>query len=205
MADKNPRLPQTGWSGLAHADIATYLDRTLNANEQATATSLIKSIETFIEGKCNRPFRVYSGSDSYAETFNIDGFEYFLIGTPIASIVSISVGGTEVYNASNEVGSNTIELDDDFFLYDDYIEFDYMPSYNEARKGLVINYQITQFWDEDVLLAIKRFVAEKVSEMQYGGKTVNNLSQSGESVGFDAKDLPMYIKDIVSIYRKANI
>lgn len=191
---------QTGWSGLGANDIASFLGKTLTTEEESVVNSLISSVERFICSQCNRQFK---DGVVYEEILDAGKGRYDLFNYPINEITSIYLDGNVKYDKNSS--DNDWELNDDFFVYDDYVIFDSDVDTNSAvdnHRALKIEYSIKKFWGDDVLLAIKRFVGELFSQREFGGKVVNSFSVGGNTISFNASEIPEYLQVIIRTYKK---
>jgi len=205
MTAQKAYLYLNGYSGLTYTDIANLTGRTLSATEQALITDLISDYEDFIARQCKRQFVIQSKdvpavAQDYFETADAGKYRYYYFNLPIKIVTKILLDGNVIYDATQQ--TNQITLGVDFYVYTDYIQFVTPPqSALDNHNALEIHYTIDKFWGNDVVLGIKRSVAETFLGGQYGGKDVNQLNTSGFSVSFN-NNLPVYIKSIIRNYKK---
>jgi len=202
MAAKKGNLFYSGYSGITAAQVGDFLGKTLSATEQSIVNSLVSSIELFLAKKCRRNFKYDLGSDTYEETFDAGNVRYFFHNFPIKEVTKITIDSTDVYVKGG--GSNQYALGTDFFVYDDCIVFETVipTSSNNDRRALKIQYSIEQFWGDDVILAIKQWVAQIFTTKEYGGKNATSFNFSGYSINFSDSEIPEYVKEIISSYKK---
>lgn len=202
MANLNAKTHYGGYTGLTASQIADFLGKTLTTAEQNIVSSLISSIESFIALKCRRNFKYDLGNDVYEETFDAGSNRYEFYNFPIDSIEKIYINDTLIYEKGGL--NNQYEKDKDFFVYDDYIVFEtFIPQSSiNNKRALKIQYKIKKFWGEDVVNAVRLWVAQIFNSKEYGGKTINSFSFSGLSLSFKDEDIPLFIKEIINTYKK---
>jgi hypothetical protein len=205
MAAKKGNLYYSGYSGLTALQVASFLSKTLTTEEQQILNSIISAIELYIAKKCRRNFKYDLGADVYEETFDAGNVKYYFSNFPIKEITKITIDSADVYVKGGN--NNQYELNEDFFVYDDYIVFETVipTSSNNDRQSLKIQYNIDQFWGEDVVLAIKQWAAQIFSQKEYGGKNVSSFNFSGFSLSFSESEIPSYVKEIINSYKKVLI
>lgn len=201
----------SGYSGLVNSDIAAFLGRTFSSQENTLATSLITAVEDFIARNCKRQFKQNDGAATpadiiYQETFDGGEMEYFTHSFPLKEVTKITLDGVTQYEKGGS--SNVYTLGTDFFVYPDRVIFNGIVPASSVNnmQALVIEYSIKLFWGEDVKLAVKRWVAEIMSQREYGGKTVTRASTGGGlSLDFNSKDIPDYVQEVVKRYKKYQV
>lgn len=201
----------TGFSGLVNSDIAAFLGRTFSAQENTLATSLITGVEDFIARNCKRQFKQNDGQTTpadiiYSEVFDAGEAEIFTHSFPIKEVTKITLDGVTKYEKGGV--SNEYVLGTDFFVYADRIIFNaFAPASSiNNMQALTVEYSIKLFWGEDVKLAVKRWVAEIVSQREYGGKAVTRVSTGGGlSLDFNSKDIPDFVQAVVNRYKKYQV
>lgn len=210
MDEKKGILYYSGYSGLAHADIATFLQRTFTTQEQTIATALISSIEVFLAKKCNRNF-LYQSSGStptdtvYYDIVNAGQVSVDVKNGPIKEVTKIELDGVTKYDKTTPT-TNTWALDVDFVVFEDHIEFETIPSSSKNDKRAVkIHYSIEAFWGDDVKHAIKQWVSEIIGASTHGGKTITSVNYSGYSLNFTDSEIPEYVKQVISSYVNLSI
>src|SRR5581483_5870247 len=166
----------TGFSGFTAGDIATYTGKSYNTSEQTLLSAMIKSVETFFIRNCNRNF-AYGDENIYYEIFDGNITNFYTRNYPIEEIKSIYVDGVLVYDVESE--DNTYVLNTDFIVYTDHITFNTISCKDKEVK---VYYTIEKFWDEDMIEAIKEFVADMFGKRQYSGRGVRSFSFAGLSV-----------------------
>lgn len=202
MADFNGKLYKSGYSGLAHTDIANFLSKTLSSPEQSVVDGLIASVEDFLCRACRRNFFLPDGTtDQYYEIVDSGKEKCYLTNAPIKEILKITVDGTDWYVKGG--GSNQLVLGRDFFVYETYVNFETVPysSLND-RRAMTIYYDIESFWGNDVKLAITRWVSDLFLTREYGGTSFTRFNVERFLVEFDPNSLPDFIKSVVESYRR---
>jgi len=200
MADINGKTYTGGYSGLTHADISSYLGRTLTTAEQTLCTALILQGELYFARATNRN---YLTTSNYTETFNAGETLYYPANFTINEIQSISLDGTKVYEKGGS--SNSYVLNTDFFVFDDCIKFETIPqSISDNRNALIIVYSIDNCFGSDAKLAIQLWVVDFFISRETGGKSMANFSAGGLAQTF-LDNVPKYIEGIVHSYRKYNV
>lgn len=199
MANLNAKTHYRGYTGLTASQIADFLGKTLTTAEQNILLSLISSIESFIALKCRRNFKY---DDVYEETFDAGNNKYEFYNFPVDSIEKITIDTSTIYEKGSQ--NNMIELNKDFFVYDDFIVFEtYLPqSSTNNRRALKIQYKIKKFWGDEVVNAVKMWTAQIFNSKEYGGKTVNSFSFSGLSLSFKDEEIPSFVKEVINTYKK---
>ncbi len=199
--DKKANLFYSGYSELTPNDIGNFIGKELSSTEQAVINSLIQSMELHIARNCNRNFLHDLSGNSYYQVFDAGKKEYCTFNLPIKEITKIELDGDIEYDIEEE--SNDYVLGSDFFVYDEGITFyTITKSSINDRNALKIYYTIEEFWGEDVKLAIKRWVSEIFLSREYGGKKVTSFNFSGYSLDFSEDEIPEYIKEVISNYKK---
>lgn len=200
MADQNANLYLTGFTGLTYSDIAGLTGKTLTASEQTLITGLIASAESFFASQCRRNFKDTGATDSYYQTVDAGKNKYYLGAYPIKEVRKITVDGVTKYEKGGS--NNVLTLGVDFFVYDNYVFMDTtVDSSVDNRRAMVIYWAIENVVGEDIKLGIKQWVSELFLNREFAGKQLNNVSNSGVSMGFDANTIPNYLKQLISVYQ----
>lgn len=200
MTDYNGKLYRSGYTGLVHGDIAKFLHKTLTTDEQTVVTGLIASIEKHIARQCERNLAPAGSSNAYYETFDAGYNQYDLYNLPVKEVTKITLDGNSVYVKGG--GSNTLDLNTDFFVYPGYIEFDTAPeSATDNRQALKIYYEIETIADEDLVLAVKQWVSDIFLSSEYAGKSMTSVGVQGANMSFSPDSIPSYIKLVIENYR----
>ena len=202
MADQKAKIYLSGWSLVTHSDVSSLLGKTLSTAEQTLITSLIKQVELYICRQCNRQFKL---SQTYYETVDAGKSRYDVCNIPILAVTKITVDGNTKYEASGE--DNSLTLNQDFFVYDDYVEFATLVSSSvDNRNAMVLYYTIDEFWGEEVKLAITRFVSDLFVNREYATNRVQSIGISGGlNLTFDTKSVPAALQEIIDAFRLQNV
>lgn len=205
---KKGNLYYAGFTGLTHADIAAFLQRTLTTQEQAIATGLIASLEVFIAKRCNRNFLLVAGSPLsdvvYTEVHDAGSFSIDLRNGPVKEVTKIELDGVVKYMLGSS--SNSWSENVDFSVYEDHIEFDTLPiSTKNNRRALKVYYTIDEFYGDDVKHAVKLWASQLLSSSTEGGRTITSVSHAGYSVNFSDEQVPEYVKQIINAYQNISI
>lgn len=142
-------------------NLEVYTGKTITASEdEAIYTSLINSVSAEIEKLCNRHFN----SDSYDETYDIDGNSINLKQYPIISITSVEYGSP--FDASNRTALDA----DQYFTYDDEGIVSLSLRFNRASQWVNVVYNAGYVTLPDDLVQI----ANKWVENQFNNTSVNS-------------------------------
>jgi hypothetical protein len=203
MAEHKASSIVTGYSGLTPADIAGYTNKSYSAADNALIASMIKALEATFVKQCDRNF-AHGDEHVYYQTLDAGENHYSLFNYPVKEIRKIVLDDDTKYDI--EADSNDYTLNTDFSLYDDYIDFITVPyAASNNNRALAVHYTIDKFWDDDVLLAIKQYVADEMKKRQYGGRDVRSFSFSGLSITFAGGKMPSYIQSVIDTYQKVLI
>jgi hypothetical protein len=203
MADQLATVYKTGFSGVTYTDIANLTGKTLTATEQALITDFIKGVESYICSQTHRQFAIADGvnKQSFYQVFDGGFSKYYLISYPIYRVTKIQIDGVTKYDVATP-NNNTLNLNVDFFVYDDFVRFITFPvSSIDNRRAVKIYYELEDFWGEEVKLAIKRFVSELFLSREYGTKGVNSFDVAGQlSMSFNS-ELGAFLKEVIESYK----
>ena len=211
MPTQKSFLYLTGYSGITYSDIAAFLGRTsLSSSEQTVATQLIDSAEMFLCQQCNRQFANALAATPttdviFASILDAGLSKYFFDSFPVKAVSKILLDGNVVYDSTSP-STATYKFGQDFFVKPSYLLFyTKLQSVIDPHNAVEIDYTIEKFWGSDVLLAIKRWVAQIFINKEYGGNGVMRMSLTGLTLDLNVKDTPDYIKAVISSYRIANV
>lgn len=197
----NARLILSSYSGVEASDIGGFLQVTLTTNEEAIVTDLISEIETEFASRCGRNFAFQTNDQTptdieYEETIDANVASFYPKNTPLKEIKNIVLDGTE----------SEAQLNSDYFIYPEYVEFyNKLQSSNNDRRAVTITYTIEKFWNDDVKLLIKRWVALLWQNAENAGTPLISRSFASLSENFDNKEFEKYIGLIVTRYQKLSI
>lgn len=187
-----------GYSGLAHSDIASFLQKTFTTAEQSAVTALIGEIESEISRRCDRAFKVTDSQ--YKEVFDVpaqvDAFR--TKNSPINSVVLITMEGETIYEAEDDHGLKV-------HIYPNRLVIPEIPDPEYAERALEVTYTIKQFWGEDVKLAIKRVVGQMIISAENAGVPLITTSFGSMSETKDGQELNRHIDAVVKRYRMLNL
>ena len=188
----------TGYSGLAHADIASFLQKTFTAGEQAAVTALIAEVESEISRRCDRAFKV--AESQYKEVFDVppqvDAFR--TKHSPINSVVLITMEGETIYEANDNHGLKV-------HVYPNRLVIPEIPDPEYAERALEVTYTIKQFWGDDVKLAIKRVVGQLILNAENAGVPLITTSFGSMTETKDGQELVKHIDAVVKRYKLLNL
>ena len=212
MSDKKGNLFYSGYSGVVAADVGISLTKTIPTTETTYVTNLIAALELHLARKCNRNFltsdkTVTPAVDQvYTDIFDGGKENYYTRNFPIKTVTKITLSNVVIYDITAP-NSNEMALDDDFFVYEDHINFDVsVYSNTDDNRALKISYTLDQFYDKDVSQAILMWASFIYSQKEYGGKDVKNVNFKGFSLSFNPQEKePWYIVDLINNYRKPSI
>lgn len=157
---------QIGYSGLSHTDIASFLKRTLTADEQALVTSLISEVERSLCQLTNRQFKP---SVDYFQEFGSGISEFELANVPISQLSEVSVDGVDV--------TENYTLGENYWIMDEiYIKFETPITSQNIYTGVKLSYQIRKFWGEDIKLFLKKWISYEFLNSENAGVGVSNFS-----------------------------
>ena len=199
MTIKDATLFYTGFSGVTHADISSFLGKSLSTAEQTLVGQLVLMIEDYIVHECRKNFYYVDGStdQSYQEFLDGGEEEYILSNYPIKEVLKIIIDGVTKYEKG--VASQWT-LGTDFFVYPYKILFE--QATDSEYRGLEIDYTIKKFWGDDVKFGIIQWIAEIVTSKEYGGRDVTSANVDGLSLSFNTKKLPDYISNLIARYKR---
>lgn len=188
----------TGYSGLAHADIASFLQKTFTAAEQSAVTALIAEIESEISRRCDRAFLV--ANSQYKELFDVpaDKTSFRVKNPVINAVVTLKMEGETIYD-----GTDTYDLR--VHIYPNRVEIPEIPDPEYQQNALEITYTIKQFWGDDVKLAIKRVVGQIILNAENAGVPLLTTSFGSMSETKDGQELNKHIDAVVKRYRMMNL
>ena len=188
----------TGYSGLAHADIASFLQKTFTAGEQAAVTALIAEVESEISRRCDRAFKV--AESQYKEVFDVppqvDAFR--TKHSPINSVVLMTMEGETIYEANDNHGLKV-------HVYPNRLVIPEIPDPEYAERALEVTYTIKQFWGDDVKLAIKRVVGQLILNAENAGVPLITTSFGSMTETKDGQELVKHIDAVVKRYKLLNL
>lgn len=195
---------QSGYSGIQADDIEAYLGVELSDIEKVEVNSIISSIEKYIAQQCGRQFNT---ALEYYEYFNLLSLEYLVHNYPISEVTKIEVEGVTKYVKDGL--SNAYVLNTDFFAYNSYVAFDTALSASKYRRALKITYKISQFWGDDVKMAITQWASSFYKDKEHGGKEVKKFSFGGYSIEYAGAGVnnvaPPFVEAIILNYQKISI
>jgi len=188
VTTSDAKIYQSGFSGLTHTNIASFLKRTLTASEQTLVTQLIKDKEIALCVYTNRQFG-YGSNFEYYETIN-GGFTRFVpYATPVATLEEIIVDGVDV--------TANYTVNEDYFIYDNSIIFETpIVSASNNRRAVKLTYTVRQFWADDIKNLLTKWVALEFLSSEDGGVNTNNVTFGNLSKGLN---LDMFEKEKMSI------
>ena len=201
MADVKGRQLMSGFSELTSNDIATYIGRTFTDEENSVCNALIASAEMYFANQTNRNYLV---GQNYWEYVDGGTDLFYFANFPIDDIVSIELDGTVIYDIDGE--SNTLVLDEDFYVYDDRIKF-YSRQYSTAdsqAQAIKIVYTLGKTFNDDAKLALKLWVANFFLNREMGGKDLSSASVGGISQNF-TNNVPELMKTVINSYKRYNV
>lgn len=193
---ENHQYP-TGYSGLAHGDIASFLGKTFTTAEQTAVTGLIAEIEAEIARRADRNFLVTNAQ--YKEVFDVPSNKdtFKVKNQPINAIVDISMEGVSIYNSE----LTTLKV----HVYPNKIVIPEIPDPEYAERALEVTYTIKQFWGDDLKLAIKRLVGQLILNAENAGVPLITTSFGSVSETKDGQELNKHIDAVVKRYRMPNL
>jgi len=199
MAEQKGNIPIGGYSALTHADISAFIGRTLTSAEQSLVTTIIAMAEYFF---CKATNRNYLTTVDYIDTKTTEKTNIYLSNFPINEVKSITIDDVEVYVKGGS--TNTMVLDEDFYVYDDHINFISLPmAFHDKRKFEII-YTIYTCFMPDAKLVLLEMVSNLFLAREEGGKEATSINAGGlsESFGSNVSD---YAKQVINSYRKYNL
>lgn len=196
---KDGSIYQSGWSGLTYTDIQGFNGKTIPSADQTPVANLIKSLEDYICRATGRQFLVVSGAEYYSETFTSGQKRYTLKGFPF-TIKKIIVNSVTVYDSASPLTGQYI-LNTDFYIKHNKIIFPNGLGATGYYNDVEVQYQITQFWADDIKQAIVRIVSDIYLNKKNSGKSLSSYSFSGLSLDFKDNGLTQMFDDLISHYR----
>ena len=170
---------------IVKADVAKFLNITLNPTGEALVDSIIPAVEAAAESYCNRKWGV---TGPQTETFDGGSGIYFPRYTPIDSITSITIDDTALTAA-------------DYFTYTDYIRLDSLAA--SGYRNVTIVYSPNAPLPADVKQALIQWTAEIFKNAEDAGKVTRRASVAGSlEVDFLVQDgMPKFVEDVLNSYR----
>lgn len=182
---QNPRLYQSGYTGLTGADLANYLRREYSPEELDQAQMLIKSVELDIASECRRPFE-YRGS--FSERFNLPAHTIYTHAFPILEVEKFMIGEEEV-DVDYTIEGSSILFPTGVF------------GFERINKGLEVIYTIPQFWGDDVKNLVLKLAGQAMLNAEDGGVTKKEFSFVATRMVMDYDKFEKERRAIISKYK----
>jgi hypothetical protein len=198
MSAVDGKLFQIGYSGLTDEDIASFLKRTFSESEKNLANKLIKGVESEFARLCNRNFLINNQATPPAP---IEYYEYFNSGfvkvmpenNPIDKMVKIEIDGVD--RTSEYIENNN------YWVRGYYIQFaSPVISANYPEKAVKITYTLKQFWGDDVILMLTKWVAYDFLKSENGGIGLSSMSFAEVGQNFDIKSFKEEKEKVIGRY-----
>lgn len=169
------------------SDIETFLNITLTANGQALVDALILAIEAYVERECNRKWSYASNTD-ITETFDGGTDTFFPLHSPIASIQSLTIGGSS-YSTS------------DVYNFGSYLKTKSVIG-SKPREIVIVYRTSANAIPQDLKHAIVRWISEIFKSQDDAGKVASRVTSGPVSVEYLTQDgIPKYVEDVIKHYR----
>jgi hypothetical protein len=171
---------------ITQSDVATLLQVTLTAPQQAAVNAIIAGVEKAAETYCNRTWGTTSEQTEY-----FDGGKgvYFPAKSPIASIASIKIDGDAVDA-------------DEIYNYGSYVRLGYHAA--RGYRNVEVKYTPAEALPADVKHALVRWTAELFKSADQGGKDVKRVQIGDAEIEYQAQTpttLPPFVEQVLSKYR----
>lgn len=173
---------------IVNADVASFLNVTLSAPEQAVVDDIILAVEAYANNFCNRLFIV-----SGAQTEKFDGGKntFFIKFPPINEVTSVTVDG----HAENPA---------DVFNYKSHIKLASTPLLGNQNVEIVYTSAVTL--PDDLKHALIRWAGQIFKSREDAGKDVSRVTVGSVSVDWLAQQtansgIPDFVVTVLNKYK----
>lgn len=173
---------------ITNAQVASFLNVTLSAPEQAVVDDIILAVEAYANNFCNRLFIV-----SGAQTEKFDGGKntFFIKFPPINAVTSVTVDGH-------------VENPADVFNYKSYIKLAFAPL--PGNQNVVIVYTSAVTLPDDLKHALIRWTAQIFKSREEAGKDASKVTVGSVSIEWLAQQvaslgIPDFVLNVLNKYK----